>query len=102
MDQRYKETYREVQRLRFKVQDLLDDPAHRLARVLRDEVQRLEDEIEMSKKPRSLEDRVKVIQRHLVAAEAGGDDRIMDAEHADFLHDAFEDLRRTLRRLPHY
>ncbi|HTE22416.1 MAG TPA: hypothetical protein VK674_05250 [Candidatus Limnocylindria bacterium] len=102
MDQQYKDIYREVQRLRYKLQDLLDDPAHRLARTLRDEVQRLEDEIEMSKKPRSLEDRVKLIQRQLVAAGDGGANRIMDIEHADFLHDAFEDLRRTLRRFPHY
>jgi len=102
MDQRYKDIYREVQKLRYKVQDLLDEPGHRLARTLRDEVQRLEDEIEMSKKPRSLEDRVKTIQRHLVLAGEGGENRIMNDEHADLLHDAFEDLRRSLRRFPHY
>ena len=102
MDQRYKDIYREVQKLRFKVQDLLDDPGHQLARALRAEVQRLEDEIEMSKKPRSLEDRIKLVQRHLVVAGEGGTNRIMDRQHADLLHDAFEDLRRTMRRFPHY
>jgi hypothetical protein len=102
VDQRYKDIYREVQKLRHKLQDLVDDPGHQLARRLKDEIQRLEDEIEMSKKPRSLEDRVKVIQRHLVAAGEGGGNAIMNIDHADFLHDAFEDLRRGLRRFPHY
>jgi hypothetical protein len=102
MDQRYKDIYKEVQKLRHKFQDLVDEPAHRLARAIKDEIQRLEDEIEMSKKPRSLEDRVKIVQRHLAAAGEGGANAIMNAEHADYLHDAFEDLRRTLRRFPHY
>lgn len=102
MDQRYKGIYQEVQKLRFKVQDLLDDHAHALAQSLKREVQRLEDEMEMSKKPRSLEDRIKVIQRQLVTAGSGGENRIMDIEHANLLHDAFEDLRRTLKRMPHY
>jgi hypothetical protein len=102
MDQRYKELYKEVQKLRYKLQDLLDEPGHRLAQTLKVEVQRLEDEMEMSKKPRSLEDRVKTIQRHLVTAQEGGGNTIMNVEHADYLHDAFEDFRMHLRRMPHY
>lgn len=102
MDQRYKELYKEVQKLRYRLQDRLDDPSHRIAQTLKAEVQRLEDEMEMSKKPRSLEDRIKVIQRHLVTAQDGPNTVVMNVEHADELHDAFEDMRMALRRLPHY
>jgi hypothetical protein len=102
MDQRYKEVYKEVQRLRNRVQDLFDAPAHRLAQTIRNEVQRLEDEIEMSKAPRALEDRIKIIQRHLLVASEGGDNLIMNVEHADHLHNTFEDLRVKFRRMPHY
>ncbi|HTE57523.1 MAG TPA: hypothetical protein VK694_02175 [Verrucomicrobiae bacterium] len=99
MDQRYKELHKEVQKLRSKVQGLLDAPAHRLAQTLKTEVQRLEDEVEMSRAPRALEDRVKLIQRHLAVASEGGDNLIMNVEHADDLHNIFEDLRGKLRRI---
>jgi hypothetical protein len=100
MDKAYKDIYRDVQRLRFKLQDLIDDHAHALAQTLKNEIQRLEDEIEMNKKPRSLEDRIKSIQRQLVAV--GDNGQVMNMEHADQLHDRLEDLRRALRSLPHY
>jgi hypothetical protein len=56
----------------------------------------------MSKAPRALEERVKGIQKHLKAAAEGGDNLIMNIEHAPHLHDVFEDLRTTFRRMPHY
>lgn len=99
MDQRYKELHKEVQKVRSKVLGLLDAPAHRLAQALKTEVQRLEEEIEMSKAPRALEDRTKLIQRHLALASEGGDNLIMNVEHADHLHNVFEDLRGKFRRM---
>lgn len=100
MDKAYKDIYKQVQSLRLKVQDLLDDHTHQLAQSLKREVQRLEDEIEMNKSPRSLEDKLKGIQRLLQTIE--NDTKIMNAHHADMLHDRFEDLRMTLRRFPNY
>jgi hypothetical protein len=97
MDKAYKEAYKEVQSLRFKLQDYLDDHAHAIAQSLKREVQRLEDEMEMSKSPRSLEDRIKGIQRQLQSAQGA-----MSVEHADWLHDRFESLKMSLRRLPNY
>jgi len=100
MDAQYKELYREVQSLRHKVHDLIDDHAHALARTLKDEVQRLEDEIEMNKKPRSLEDRIKSIEQYLEHARR--DSQFMDTHHVVMLHDKFKDMRMDLRRLPNY
>ena len=100
MDEQYKHLYKEVQQLRHKLHDLIDDQAHQVARTLKDEVQRLEDEMEVSKKPRSLEDRIKSIQRNLEHAKR--DSRLMDVRHASMLDDKFDDLRMSLRRLPNY
>lgn len=102
MDQQYKHLYQEVQRLRFKLHDLLDDHRHPLAQTLKQEVQRLEDEMEMSKRPRSLEDRIKGIQQHLRRAQNDNQIDIMDIRHIDFFDDSFEGMRMNLRRLPNY
>jgi len=102
MDAQYKQLYREVQGLRHKVHDLIDDHAHAIARALKDEVQRLEDEMEVSKKPRSLEDRIKSIQHHLERAKNDSQASVMDVRHAVMLDDRFDDLRMSLRRLPNY
>ena len=102
MDAQYKHLYQEVRNLRHKVHDLIDDHAHAVARALKDEVQRLEDEMEMSKKPRSLEDRIKSIQHHLEKARSDSQINIMDVRHAAMLDDRFDDLRMSLRRLPNY
>lgn len=100
MDKAYKDLYKEVQKLRFKIQDMLDDHAHQLGQSLKRDIQRLEDEMEMSKNPRVLEDRIKGIQRTLVAV--GENDQVMDHHHSDMLHDIFEDMRMKLRRFPNY
>ena len=100
MDKSYKDIYKEVQRLRFKIQDMIDDNSHQLAQALKRDIQRLEDEIEMSKSPRSLEERIKGIQRTLIAA--GESNQVMNQSHSDMLHDIFEDMRMALRRFPNY
>lgn len=102
MDAQYKQLYKEVLNLQHKLHDLLDDHAHPLAQALKNEVKRLEDELEMSKKPRSLEDRIKTIQQHLDRVKNQGEQAIMDIHHADLLRDRLEDFRMDLRRLPNY
>lgn len=101
MDAQYKHLYQEVRNLKHKLQDLIDDHSHELARALKNEVQRLEDEMESSKKPRSLEDRIKSIQQHLDRAK-NDQQGVMDVRHVNMLDDKFDDLRMGLRRLPNY
>lgn len=98
MDKAYKELYKDVQRLRYKLQDFLDDPAHNIAQSIKRDIQRLEDEMEMSKSPRSLEDRAKGIQNQLQSLT----DQVMDKRHADEIHDGLDELRRGLKSLPNY
>ena len=63
MDSTYQPLYNKVDDLGYKVKDALDDPDNPAAQKLRDEVQKLEDEFEMGKTPRALEERVKSIMR---------------------------------------
>ncbi len=88
--------YKQATQLQFKLRDYLDQPNHAAATQLSNEVQRLTDEIESKKNPRSLEDRVKTIIRQLEVAERA---QVLDDNHADDLRDRCEDLRQDLRKL---
>jgi len=92
MDQIYKEA------LRFenKLKSYVDDWSHAIAQSLRRDMQRLLDEIEMKKNPRSLEDRVRSIRRQL---DSLTDDIVMDHRHCDDLKGHTDDLIQALRRL---
>lgn len=92
MDQLYKE----IVAFQFKVNDRIDDPSHNLSRQLKQEVQRLEDEAQVRKNPRSLEDRVKNIIRIL---ENAFETEIMSNHHISDLVNQCEDLRHKLRKL---
>jgi hypothetical protein len=101
MQQPYQPIYKRVRDLEYRIQDILDKPTHPLAVKLRTEAKRLEDEFEMDKKPRSLEDRIKSIIHILEEMEHNGE-HIMDIEHAQELHHAYEHMQMDMRRLPNY
>lgn len=90
------ELYREVVAFQRRTNDFIDDLNIPAGRSLQQEVQRLEDDVQTRKNPRSIEDRVKNIIRMLEpAAESGA----MSPGHADELKDQCEDFRRDLQRL---
>lgn len=88
--------YKEIVRFQSRVKDWTDDPSHHLAQTLKQEVQRLEDEAQVRKNPRSLEDRVKSIIRML---EKVGEDDVMSHHHVEELIEQCEDFRKDLRKL---
>lgn len=90
------EFYKEVVAFQRRVNDYIDDLNITAGRSLQQEVQRLEDDVQTRKNPRSIEDRVKQIMRNLEhAAEAGA----MSPGHADELKDQSEEFRRILQKL---
>ncbi|HEX3568381.1 MAG TPA: hypothetical protein VHT70_01760 [Candidatus Saccharimonadales bacterium] len=101
MDASYQPLYKQVRNMEFRVHDALDRPQDGDAQSLVREVKRLEDEMEMAKSPRSLEDRIKSIQEMLwqVRSREGG---YMSVDDADEFWHIFEDMRRMLRSLPNY
>lgn len=90
------EIYKQAIALQFKFRDYRDDKNHPLSRQLETEIQRLTDEIENQKNPRSLEDRVKQIIRLLESADGTP---AMSNNHVDDLKDRSEAIRDDLRKL---
>lgn len=88
---------KQVISMQHKIKDLLDEPGHAAAGRLTNEVQGLEDDLQIEKNARTIEDRTKRIIR-LLQGEAK-DARIMDYEHLQMLEDWFEGLRRKLQKL---
>lgn len=101
MDSNYQPIYKQVCDLEFRVHDALDQPQDSGAQSLVREVKHLEDDMEMTKSPRSLEDRIKSIQEMLwqVRSREGG---YMSVDDADALWRNFEDMRQVLLSLPNY
>lgn len=89
-----KDVYKQVIAHQFKFRDYLDDPSHPYAIRLKNDIQRLVDEIEIKKNARSLEDRVKSIIRQLEDAEGSP---IMDNHHLRDLQSRFESVRGDIR-----
>ena len=88
--------YKQIVAFQRKCNDYIDDHAHNIARSLKQEVQRLEDEAQVRKHPRSLEDRVKRVIQQL---EHAGEHGVMSHHHVRELVERGEDFRRELRAL---
>lgn len=101
MDPNYKPIYQKAQSLEHQVYDAIDDHNHPTVRVMRNEMRALMDDMESNKNPRSVENRVQVIQRQLNQLRAQGD-QAMDYGHIDHFHRNFEDMRQDLRRFKNY
>lgn len=88
---------KQVINMQFKIKDLMDVPNDSAAARLTNEVQGLEDDLQVKKNPRTIEDRVERIINLLK-----GDARrapIMNIEHLQMLEQWFEGMRNNLRRL---
>ena len=90
------EIYKQALNLQNKFRSFIDQPNHPVTQKLKTEIQKLTDEIEVHKNPRSLEDRVKEIMHCLEEAEH---EAIMDNPHIDDLHDICREIQQELRHL---
>ena len=88
--------YKQAIDLQFKFRDYRDEKSHPVSLQLERQIQRLTDDIESQKNPRSLEDLVKQIIRILSEADGSG---VMDNRHIDDLKDRCENIRDDLRKL---
>lgn len=79
-----------------RVNDYTDDHSHNVAQSLRREIQAFEDEIQVNKNPRSIENRVKVIIELLEAAKSQG---VISSGDAVQLIRIAEEFREKLRKL---
>jgi hypothetical protein len=88
--------------LHRKVQDFIgNDYAHPSASMLQREVRELQEDFETGKHPRSIEGRIKTIQNQLRQTQ-NIQNSYMNYNEFDYLHDNFEEMRMTLRKLNNY
>ena len=88
--------HREALAFQSKLQGYIDDHSHNIAQSLKREAQTFEDEVQVNKNPRSIEDRVKNIIRLL---EQARDQEVISHGDATELIRNCEDFREKLRKL---
>ena len=101
IDPQYQPLYNQIKQLRFQVQDKIDDHGHPHAQFVKRELQHLEDDIEMHKNPRDLENRVKAIEHTFLEARSNPSS-FMSAPDVDHFHHTWEDMRRDIRSWHNY
>lgn len=101
MGMNYKDIYKQAMNLEHKLKDRLDDRNHPLSQQLIRQTKEVSEDLESQKDPRSVESRIREVQKLLIQARADGT-AVLNPEESDMLHDAYEDLREDLRGLPNY
>jgi translation initiation factor 2B subunit (eIF-2B alpha/beta/delta family) len=101
MDQWYDNMHKRAVDMQHHFHDKVDDHNHPTAHLLREEIRHLEDDIQSKKQPRSIENRIKTIQTQLLRSQHSGE-AVFDPTSSVALHRQFEDLRREIRKAPHY
>jgi len=97
----YEHLYHTVEDLEHRVHDSTDLPHDHTAVELHHEIIALQDDIEGTRKPRNLEDRVKQIQALLDKARHA-EGTYMSIPDADRYWRIFEQIRMDLRKFPNY
>ena len=97
----YHPIYEQAKSLQYKFHDVVNDAHHPAANILRNEIHKLVEDIEVKKNPRTIEDRLKIIQRQLKEVEHQSHP-VMHYEHADYLHTSYEHMRQNLRKFDNY
>ena len=102
MDQYYKPMYQRAHDLLYKFHDYLGQgPYDPRAEVLKHEIRELVEDVEKQKNPRSIENRVKIIQRELQTARRH-ENPYMHYDHLDDLHHHYESIRQDLHHFDNY
>lgn len=101
MDQYYHPLYEHVTELQNRFHDTVSDRSHPMASVLDREMHNLRTDLQTTKNPRTIEDRIKVIQHQLLEMKVQGTD-LMSHDHVDYLHHGYEQARQNVRQFPHY
>jgi hypothetical protein len=88
--------HKQIMQVQYRCNDWIDDHNAPISRSLKNEVQRLEDEAQVNKNPKSVESRVKSVIQIL---EEAGNSGAMSSNHADELIDQFDHIVQQLRKL---
>jgi hypothetical protein len=101
MDQYYRNYHKQAVDLQYHFQDVVDNHADPRMQSLHREVHALAQDIESNKHPRSIEDRLKIIDHQLVQARSAGG-QLMSYNDIDGMQHSYRKMREDIRRLPNY
>ncbi len=110
MEERYKPLYKQAAALQHHFHDYThhtaNDPA---AKMLRQQIHHLTNDLASGKNPRSIENRMKTIQTQLKRTQQQphtyglpGQSPILNTNQSVQMHKNFEMMRRNIRQMPHY
>lgn len=99
MDADYQRLHQEAEELFHRFNDVVDDKAATME--LDENIRDVGEEFEMSKNPRSIEDKIEGVISSLKLMRRGGSEE-MDFSNIDELIRDFEGLRQKVRDLPNY
>ena len=102
-DQQYHDLFDQATRMQYKFHDYTAGQASHqpMARALQNEIHQLVQDISTERSPRSIEDRIKTIQRQLEQTKHVSEP-FMNFNNHDDMHDNFEDMRNDVRKFTHY
>lgn len=101
MDPQYKSMYQEARSLQHRLQDWMDDHKHPMADKMKQQMRSLQDDMETSRSPRNIEQRLKDMERQIEQL-GHGDAPGMSAHHVDDMRKSFEEMRMDLRKFKNY
>lgn len=103
MEEYYQKLEMQLRSLRLKVKDNMDNPNHPMAKTIYNGLQSSEDAAQGNQNLRSIEDRLKQVQRQLQQSQnADSSDRFISSSDSEKFYEAIEDIRNDIRRQPHY
>ena len=100
-DDQYHPLYQEAVNLQYKFHDFTAGSTHPEVRILQNEIHQLVEDIEVKKNPRTIEDRIKTIQRQLDQTQHQADPAIHFQNHS-YMHDNFEQMRQQMQHFDNY
>jgi len=101
MNPAYKQLHQQAMNLFNKYMNIVDNKSDPMANGTQHEIREVVEDIEMSRTPRAIEDRVKRIEQMLDRCRQGNSQMMTPQDAASLIHD-YEQFRQQLHRQPNY
>jgi ppGpp synthetase/RelA/SpoT-type nucleotidyltranferase len=101
MNPAYKALHQQADRLYYKYMAIVDDKHDPSADSTQHEAKEVVEDIEMSRPPRAIEDRVRRVEQLLEKCRSGQSQMMTPQDAASLIHD-YEQFRVMVRRMPNY
>ena len=101
MDPYYQSLHKNIQDMRFKFHDSLDNRNHPTAHALHQELEHLQADVASGRDLRSVDNKLRGLQTRIMQAEHRGD-RVMSTDSTNFFNQRIKSMSENIRRHPHF